>query len=91
MRTGGFVEPALGDPAPSFGIPDAGRGFAESGFGMDFSDVRVHDGGSAAAVGAQAYAQGDSIHFGDGPAQHTAAHELAHVVQQRAGLFADQY
>jgi hypothetical protein len=67
----------------------------EASFGADFSDVRVHSGGSAAAsaqaVDAHAYTVGNEIVLGDGqtpgsPAhERTLAHELAHVVQQRSG------
>jgi hypothetical protein len=64
--------------------------------GADFSDVRIHQGGSAAesarAVNAQAYTVGNDVVFGSGrfdPAspegQRTLAHELTHVVQQREG------
>jgi hypothetical protein len=100
MREGGFLEPALGDPAPSSPSPAAlpGRAGIERAFASDFSDVRAHEGAGAAALGAQAYAQGDAIHFGAGaydPAaaagNHLLGHEAAHVVQQRAGLFRGQY
>ncbi len=67
----------------------------ESSFGTDFSDVRVHSGGGAAAsaraVDAHAYTVGNEIVLGDGHAQgsagheRTLAHELTHVVQQRSG------
>ena len=67
----------------------------ESSFGTDFSDVRVHTGGAAAAsaqaVDAHAYTVGNEIVLGDGQAQgsaghdRTLAHELTHVVQQRSG------
>ncbi len=67
----------------------------EASFGADFSDVRVHAGGSAAAsaqaVDAHAYTVGNEIVLGDGHApgssthERTLAHELAHVVQQRSG------
>jgi hypothetical protein len=56
----------------------------------DISDVRAHVGGEAAsassALGAQAYATGRDVAFGGAPDLHTAAHEAAHVVQQRAGV-----
>ncbi|MBO9713886.1 DUF4157 domain-containing protein [Sphingomonas sp.] len=84
--------------APAF--RDAGRpldaatrsGF-ESGFGRDFSRVRVHDDAhahdAARALDARAYAAGDHLVFGAGQYQpETAtgraliAHELAHTVQQ---------
>lgn len=57
----------------------------------DVSGVTAHTGGEAqaatGALGAQAYAMGNSVAFGGGaPDLHTAAHEAAHVVQQRAGV-----
>jgi hypothetical protein len=56
----------------------------------DVSGVRAYVGGSAAegtaALGAQAFATGDQVAFGAAPDLHTAAHEAAHVVQQRGGV-----
>lgn len=56
----------------------------------DVSAVRAHVGGEAAnasrALGAQAFAYGNSVAFASAPDLHTAAHEAAHVVQQRAGV-----
>ena len=75
---------------------DAGsRAFMESRFGHDFSRVRVHTDADAAraadAVRARAYTVGRDIVFGRGeyaPAsaegRRLLAHELTHVVQQRA-------
>jgi hypothetical protein len=67
----------------------------EASFGADFSDVRVHSGGSAAAsaqaIDAHAYTVGNEIVLGDGQTpgspthERTLAHELTHVVQQRSG------
>lgn len=58
--------------------------------GHDISGVRAHTGGKAAqaagAIGAEAYATGNDVAFARGPDLHTAAHEYAHVVQQRAGV-----
>src|SRR5690606_15676969 len=49
-----------------------------------------HIGGAAAAaadvLGAEAYTTGDTVAFRGAPALHTAAHEAAHVIQQRAGV-----
>lgn len=67
----------------------------ERRFGADFSRVRLHSGGAAAAsaheLGARAYTVGDHIVVGsDAPALATTegrrllAHELAHVVQLRS-------
>ncbi len=56
----------------------------------DVSGVQAHVGGDAAAacedMGAQAYATGNQVAFGRAPDLHTAAHEAAHVVQQRGGV-----
>jgi len=56
----------------------------------DVSGVKAHVGGAAReaseAMGAQAYATGDRVAFKGAPDLHTAAHEAAHVVQQRAGV-----
>jgi Domain of unknown function (DUF4157) len=53
------------------------------------SDVQAHIGGPAAesanALGATAYAAGNHVAFAESPTLHTAAHEAAHVIQQRAG------
>ena len=56
----------------------------------DVSSVKAHVGGEAAtasrAIGAEAYATGNQVAFAAAPSLHTAAHEAAHVVQQRAGV-----
>jgi hypothetical protein len=62
----------------------------QSAFGRhDVSGVRAHAGpeaaGAAAAIGASAYASGEAIAFGRTPDLHDAAHEAAHVIQQRSG------
>ena len=58
--------------------------------GHDVSGIRAHVGGPAAEasrqIGASAYATGSSVAFRETPDLHTAAHEAAHVVQQRAGV-----
>lgn len=41
---------------------------------------------AAQTMGATAYATGDRVAFAQEPDLHTAAHEAAHVVQQRAGV-----
>jgi outer membrane protein OmpA-like peptidoglycan-associated protein len=41
---------------------------------------------ASAQLGAEAYALGDRVAFDGTPSLHTAAHEAAHVVQQRAGV-----
>lgn len=56
----------------------------------DVSGIQAHVGGEAAtasrAIGAEAYATGHHVAFAGSPNLHTAAHEAAHVVQQRAGI-----
>jgi hypothetical protein len=55
----------------------------------DTSSIRAYIGGPAATashqLGAAAYATGDQIAFREPPDLRTAAHEAAHVVQQRRG------
>ncbi len=63
----------------------------QSAFGRhDITGVQAHTGSAAQAaseaMGAQAYASGNDIAFGGTPSLHTAAHEAAHIVQQRAGV-----
>lgn len=48
------------------------------------NDDRAYE--ASALLGAQAYATGDRVAFAGTPTLHTAAHEAAHVVQQRAGV-----
>lgn len=68
----------------------------ESGFGHDFSAVRVHADSASAAqarrIGAQAFTIGHDVHFAAGRyephserGRDLLAHELAHVVQQAQG------
>ncbi len=56
----------------------------------DVSGVQAHVGGAAATaareIGASAFATGNSVAFAQSPDLHTAAHEAAHVVQQRLGV-----
>lgn len=56
----------------------------------DVQGVSAHIGGEAAAssrsLNAQAYAVGNDVAFRAEPDLHTAAHEAAHVVQQRQGV-----
>jgi YHS domain-containing protein len=63
----------------------------QASFGRhDPSGIEAHVGGAATeaseAIGARAYATGNSVAFREAPDLHTAAHEAAHVVQQRAGV-----
>lgn len=80
-------------------LPPEVRAEMEARFGVDFSDVRIHTDGSAQqaakAVQARAYTVGNEIWFGRGEwspeSQGTLsllAHELSHVLQNRAGMAA---
>lgn len=74
-------------------MPEALRAKMESGFGADFSGVRLHTGSRAADLSgnlqAKAFTCGNDIFFNRGQyqphsaaGQHLIAHELTHVVQQ---------
>lgn len=58
--------------------------------GHDVGNIQAHSDAPAAegarAMGAQAFATGNHVAFASPPDLHTAAHEAAHVVQQRAGV-----
>ncbi|MGP4113881.1 eCIS core domain-containing protein [Streptomyces sp. 4N509B] len=102
-RERGGSEPGGSEPAVQRSAVDAvlrtpGRPLAEpvrqemeARFGgADFSDVRLHTGGSAEhsarEIGARAYTSGSHIVIGSGGEdRHTLAHELTHVIQQRQG------
>ena len=73
-------------------LPEALQGRMEAALRADFSAVRVHVGPQAERIGAIAFTLGSDIYFAPGRYQpETVAgrqllgHELAHVVQQRAG------
>ncbi|MDT9691571.1 DUF4157 domain-containing protein [Streptomyces sp. P9(2023)] len=74
-------------------LDDGNRADMEARFGADFSDVRIHTDSAARAsateLGASAYTSGSHIVAGpSGIDQHTLAHELTHVLQQRKGTVA---
>ncbi len=77
VASGGGAMPHVGQIQQAFGRHSVG-------------DVQAHVGGAAQqaaeGMGALAYASGDHIAFGAQPDLHTAAHEAAHVVQQRGGV-----
>jgi hypothetical protein len=63
----------------------------QASFGRhEVGHVESHVGGAAADaaadIGAEAYATGNHVAFAKQPDLHTAAHEAAHVVQQRGGV-----
>jgi hypothetical protein len=77
-------------------LPPAVLRKMEKFFGADFSDVRIHVGREAPAIGALAFTAGTDIFFAPGRYQpHAPAgqaligHELTHVVQQQMGQVAN--
>ncbi len=63
----------------------------QAAFGAhELGGVQAHVGGAARdaseQIGAEAYATGEHVAFRGAPDLHTAAHEAAHVVQQRASV-----
>ncbi len=83
-------EAALSGISGGGGALPHGEAIQASFGGHDVSGISAHVGGAAAAasdaMGARAYATGHSVAFKGAPDLHTAAHEAAHVVQQRAGV-----
>lgn len=78
---------AQGVQAPARPLPHADKIQASFGPDHDVSKVRAHiDPGSAGAMGAEAYATGNDVVFAKEPDVKTAAHEVAHVVQQSKGV-----
>lgn len=86
------VETGIGQP-----LDPTTRTRLETGFGADFSTVRIHADDRAAEAAkrldAQAYTDGEAIVFGAGryrpredDGMQLLAHEAAHVLQQRAGV-----
>ncbi len=76
-------------------LPAQLRASMERSFAADFSTVRVRQGQAAQALGARAYARGETLHFAPGAydpgsegGRGLIGHELAHVVQQREGRVA---
>lgn len=73
-------------------LPEAVQRKMSDLFQADFSDVRVHVGNEAASIGALAFTHGSDLYFAPGQynphaphGQRLIAHELTHVIQQRAG------
>ena len=88
--TEGGINASRGGGQP---MPEALRSQMESGFGADFSGVRLHTDSRAAdlsrGIQAKAFTYGNDIYFNRGQyspdttaGQHLIAHELTHVVQQ---------
>ena len=93
MRYGGAASSDAVHDIASRGVQGTGSTLPhlpriQQSFGRhDVSGVQAHSSpGANAALGSEAYAMGNDIAFTGIPSLHTAAHEAAHVVQQRAGV-----
>lgn len=93
-HNGAVVDPGLLGIRRTGGrpLPDAIQRKMQTVFGADFSSVRIHEGPQASAIGAAAFTVGSDIYFAPGrfrpetpEGQRLLGHELAHVLQQRAG------
>jgi Domain of unknown function (DUF4157) len=76
--------------SPGRPLGESVRTDMESRLDADFTDVRLHTDAvaqrSADEVGARAWTSGSHVVIGrDGTDDHTLAHELTHVLQQRSG------
>lgn len=84
---------ARGLTSPSSPLPHLDVIQKAFGPAHELGAVHAHLGDAAAAacgdLGANAYATGDHVVFSTAPDLRTAAHEAAHVVQQRAGVSLD--
>lgn len=96
MKAAGGSETESTHEAAAGGVAGAGDrlphlGEIQASFGRhDVSGVKAHTDRAAVeatqTIGAEAYATGTDIAFSRSPDLHTAAHEAAHVVQQRGGV-----
>ncbi len=83
------VSQAVAQPGAGRPLQSSVRQFMEPRFGVDFSDVRIHDGpqdrSAADRIGARAFTHREHIWLGKGESvdnRRLLAHELTHVVQQ---------
>ena len=95
IRPGSVQDPHAVQQVAAAGVQGGGSRLPhadaiQASFGHhDIGNIESHVGGAAGAasraMGAEAYATGNQVAFDSAPDLHTAAHEAAHVVQQRAG------
>ncbi|VXB29721.1 conserved hypothetical protein [Flavobacterium sp. 9AF] len=92
VETGINTSKGCGSP-----LPQNTKREMESGFGADFSNVRIHNDANATKMnqqlGSQAFATGNNIYFNEGKynpsstnGKHLLAHELTHTIQQGASV-----
>jgi hypothetical protein len=88
-----FTAALQGSAGSGSSLPAATKGFMESAFNTDFSNVRIHTGGEAVAmnnaINAKAFTYGNDIYFSEGAycletaaGSKLLAHELTHTIQQ---------
>ncbi|MFH6989266.1 DUF4157 domain-containing protein [Flavobacterium collinsii] len=79
------------------GLDKKTKGEMESGFGADFSDIKIHTDTNAVQMsqelGAQAFTNGNDVYFNKGKynpdsreGKHLLAHELTHTIQQTGAV-----
>ena len=88
---GGSIQSIASRGMQSTGQPLPGLDHIQSSFGHhELPDVRAHVGSEAVSanrqMGSRAYTRGHDVAFGETPDIKLAAHEAAHVVQQRRGV-----
>lgn len=86
----GDLNAVVGSVGKDGGGPIPHKAEMESAFGTSFDGVKATTGAASAkandALGAKAFTAGDTVAFGSpSPSKELVAHELTHVVQQRAG------
>lgn len=96
LRAGAPTQATRAHQAARHGISGSGGPLPhldriQASFGRhEVQGVQAHLGRAASegaqALGAEAFASGNHVAFSRPPSLHTAAHEAAHVVQQRAGV-----
>ncbi|MEZ4875164.1 MAG: DUF4157 domain-containing protein [Flavobacteriaceae bacterium] len=91
--TAGFEQNLANSKGGGSPLNESTKTEMESGFGSDFSQVRVHTDSNAVQmnqeIGAQAFTNGSDIYFNQGKynpnatsGKHLLAHELTHTIQQ---------
>jgi hypothetical protein len=87
------LESGLSGSSGGSSMPESTQQKMESGFGADFSSVKIHTDSNAVQmnkdIGAKAFTHGSDIYFNEGnynpdsgSGQHLLAHELTHTIQQ---------
>ncbi|HEY4244682.1 MAG TPA: DUF4157 domain-containing protein [Kofleriaceae bacterium] len=91
---GRYISQSIADSVAAATRPLPHQAAIQHAFGThDVSKARATVGGAAATaseqLGANAFAQGEHVAFGEEPDLHLAAHEAAHVVQRQHGVQLD--